>query len=59
MKVYELINVMVDYESIIIKQSISKTDYFKGVVKDIPDRLKDREIVYLSHTKEDMYIAVE
>lgn len=59
MKVYELISVMVDCESIVIKHSISKTDYFKGVVKAIPDRLKDREILYLSHTKEDMYIAVE
>lgn len=59
MTVYELINVMVDCESIVIKHSISKTEYFKGVVKDIPDRLKDREIFYLSHTKEDMYIAVE
>lgn len=33
MKVYELINVMVDCESIIIKHSISKTDYFKGLLR--------------------------
>lgn len=59
MKVDELISVMVDSESIIIMRSISKNVCFNGIVKDIPESLRDREIVYLSHTKEDMYIAVE
>lgn len=59
MKVDELINVMVDSESIIIMRSISKNVCFSGIVKDIPEGLRNKEIVYLSHTKEDMYIAVE
>lgn len=59
MKVDELIDVMVDSESVIIIRSISKNVRFSGIVKDIPEDLRDREIVYLSHTKEDMYISVE
>ena len=59
MKVDELINVMVDSESIIIMRSISKNVCFSGIVKDIPESLRDREIVYLSHTKEDMYVTME
>lgn len=54
----ELISVMVDSEDIIIMKSISKIEYFKGSVKAIPEELRDKEIVYLSHTKENIYVSV-
>ncbi len=59
MKLGELISVMIDSESIIIVQTLTGIVYFKGLVENIPEVLKDKKIVYLSHTKYNMYTAVE
>ncbi len=59
MTISELISVMLESETIIIVQTITGIDYFKGLVKNIPEDLKDKEVVYLSHTKYNMYTAVK
>lgn len=59
MAVEDLICLMLDSDYIFIVESLSGINLYGGVVKRIPDKLKDTKVVYLSTLKGSVYIAVE